>query len=170
MAITHGDATRNAMCDAVLAQINDGGAGLLRIIDSTAPGWTDYESGNVAADAVGDGTAASVVSGSSSGATPIAELQFSATAFTLANAPNPEDANVAGRIGVAHANTVTEDDDCTAGNADRFEIVSGAGNMVMRGTITVQSAATPGDILLTSVGIADQDTIAIRNLSYTCAP
>lgn len=166
MAITHGDAIRNEMCNAVVDAIDAGGAGTLKIIGLTDPGYTKYESGNVAAEAAGTTTAAVVVTGAGTGDT-IADLTFGATAFKAAGAPN--DADEDARIGKAHANEVDEDDNCREGTADWFEIVDGAGTLIMQGSITVQSADTPGDILLTSTGIADGDTIAIRNLSYTCA-
>lgn len=166
MAIQHGDNARNVMCNAVVNLIDSGAtAGVLRIIDESK--GTKYVSGNTGLDL----TDTSVPEpGSGTWTEYIAELAFSTPkAFYNAGEPN-EDGSIGGRCGTAHARAVTEDDDCNSGTASHFEIVDGDGNLIMNGDITVQSQVPPGDILLTSVGIAEGDTIAIRNLSYTCAP
>lgn len=167
MAITHGDATRNAMCNTVVDLIDAGSSnpnGVLRIIDSS--NGTPYAGGNTTAAGTDDATP---VAGAGTWSEYIAELAFSNPAFKDAGAPDdPVSPTVGGRVGTAIANDVTEDDNCNAGTADLFEIVDCDENLILTGTITVQSDSS-GDILLTSTGIADGDTIAIRNLSYTCA-
>ena len=173
MAIKHGDNARNVMCDAVVDLIDLGASvGKLRIINSLN-GGTKYESGDVAA-IIADTDTTPVSGAGSWGATDvIASLEFSAVAFKDAGLPN-DDNSIKGRVGCAHANDVTEDQSCDGGpsgaqDADHFEIVDGDGNLILNGEVRVQGNAE-ADIALTSVRIATDDTIAIRNLSYTCAP
>lgn len=184
MAIKHGDNARNVMCDAVLDLINANtdvdNPAYLRIIDSPDGGAKEYESGNVAADA--NDTDASPEAGAGDwtfgdGGEVIAQLAFSnesdgkenVKAFKPAGDPQgTENGDEKGRIGKAHANKVYEDPDCYPGTANHFEIVDGAGNLILNGAISVSDGG--GDIILTSLDISREDTIAIRNLSYTCAP
>lgn len=168
MPIHHGDYARNVMCDAVVDLIDVGAdVGKLRIIDGT--NGTIYVSGN---DGIGPADNATPVDGAGTWSEYIAELRFAAEAFRDAGLPNsdvPEEVTVGGRSGTAHANPVEEDDNCNLGTATEFEIVDGDGRLVLRGWVRDQNDPD-GDILLTSTGIAAGDTIAIRNLSYTCAP
>jgi hypothetical protein len=166
MAINHGDNARNVMCNAVVDLIDNGAnAGELRIIDGTK--GTPYVSGNAGLDLTDNAT---VENTAGTWTDYIAKLTFDATAaFKDAGLPN-DDGSIGGRNGTAHANPVAQDEDCHEGTASHFEIVDGDGVLIMNGIITHQNETPPGDILLTSVGIANEDTIAIRNLSYTCAP
>lgn len=172
--IKHGDHARNVMCDAVLSLINAGpNNGHLYIIDDDPANGTGYESGNdIAPDLATD---ADVVAGAGTWTTVIAKMEFATVAFQDAGLPRDDGETIlGGRNGTAHANEVQADDDCNAGTATRFEIVDGNDppNLILQGSITNADPNNPdpGDILLTSVGISAGDTIAIRNLSYTCAP
>ena len=182
MAIRHGDLVRNAMCQAVIDMIDQGtGNGKLIIIDeaNVGPDGGVYVSGNDVADA--DPAGAEAVANPVGGAAQtrwsqhIAELEFigpdisgEGSAFKAAGESN-EDGTKGGRCGTAHANSVADDTECKQGTANHFEIVDGDGNLILNGKITIQSDSS-GDILLTSADINADDTISIRNLSYTCAP
>ena len=188
MAIEHGDVTRNAMCNAVLNLLNSGssvnragGYGKLLIMDSSL---------DEAGDAHGtQHPNAGTYQPSSDPAYPnlgksdywiIAELPMSNPAFLPAGDDLlDEDGSTVvtpGTIGTAHANEILPDESCSApggpgqtATADRFEFVDGDYQVIVQGNVRIQTD-TDADIALTSVVIAHDDTIAIRNLSYTAAP
>ena len=186
MAIRHGDIVRNAMCQAVIDMIDQGsGNGKLIIIDeaNVGPNGGVYVSGNDLADADPAGAAAVATPVGGAGQTrwsqSIAELEFigpdvagEGSAFKAAGESSTGEGGTVikgGRCGTAHANSVADYTECRTGTATHFEIVDGDGNLILNGKITIQSDSS-GDIRLTSSDINQDDTISIRNLSYTCAP
>lgn len=82
----------------------------------------------------------------------VATLTFSATAFGPA-------AN-----GIATAAAITDDTDCNTGTVTKFTVFSGAGDSCFTGSVTATGGG--GDIILSSTGIGNGDTITISSLTY----
>ncbi len=89
-----------------------------------------------------------------SGNSEIATLTFSAQAFLAAS------------NGIAAANSITDDTNCNAGDVDKFEVVSGGGDIIFQGSVRATGANPAGDIVLSSISIGLGDTISISSLTY----
>jgi hypothetical protein len=122
MAITHGSAIRDAVCNAVVDAIDVGGAGKLIFQ-----------------------TAASVAA---------ATLNMSATAFGAAAS------------GSATANAIASDTNAAGGTTTKFVINSGAGTMIISGSVGTSAS----DINLSSTNIGVGDTVSVSSLTYTAMP
>jgi len=128
MAITLLVSTRNAACDAIAAAVDAGaGAGTLEIKSAAS---------------------------TTAGASEVATLTFSATAFGAAGAA------VAGR---ADANTITPDTNATGGTAAFYTVFDGDGLAVWQGTVSTTGA----DLNLTSTAIGAGDTLSVSAFTLT---
>ena len=86
------------------------------------------------------------------GASNIANLPFSATAFGAAASA------------VATAAAITDDTNCTAGTVAIFAVQQNDNTAVFSGSVTATGGG--GDIILSSVAIGQGDTISISSLTY----
>ena len=67
--------------------------------------------------------------------------------------------------GVATYDAITSDTTTIAGTIDNFELRDGAGTVVISGTVTIIGGG--GDIELTSITYANNETIGMSSLTYT---
>ena len=122
MAVTHATPVRNLIADTVTAEIDGGGA-----------------AGHIFFQTYG-------------GASDVADLTFSATAFGAASS------------GVCTAAAINDDTDCDAGTVAVFAVKDSGGTTIFSGSVTATGGG--GDIILSSVAIGAGDTISISSLTY----
>ncbi len=90
-----------------------------------------------------------------SGDVTVSTLPLSATSFQPA---------VSGTI---NANAITDDTNAVGGVVALFKLEAGAGNEILRGTVTATSGG--GDIELSSINIGAGSTVRMTSMDYTAS-